>query len=293
MDGYGDDHGWWRREDGESFESLSYLLRSEHRVAVLEAVQHSTLNRTELQATTGVTRPTLSRILSSFESRRWITREASGKYTATTIGAMLVEEVLGAMATFRTCGRLESVIETVPRDLLPSDPSNFADAVVTVSKPGAPAGPTRRLASLVEASRTYQECYPMVLGQPSRAILTSHLASEGTATVVVQPAVVEGLAADPVQSVLDALEADRLDVAVTESVPFRLTILDDRVAIARHDEATGAVTALMDMDRRRAIDWAEGVFESLLDEATPLEETGIDLAARNPAQRVLQVDGKR
>lgn len=292
MDGCGHDPGWWREQDIDAFEPLSYLLRSEHRIAVLEALQQSTQDRTELQATTGVTRPTLARILSAFESRGWIEREASGAYSTTTLGAALAEAVLNAIDTVHIYGRIETVIDVIPGTYLPADPSVFAGADLTVAKPGAPAAPTRRLAALVEQSGTYRECTPIALSQQSQTLLAEHLNNGDKASVVYQPAVIEALAVDPNPAVLRALETGQLCVHVHESVPFRLTLLDERAAIARYDESTGAVTALVILARPAALEWAHGIFTSLRSASRPLAETEVELASRAGGRTVVRTDGE-
>lgn len=58
--------------DQASIKDITFLARSEHRIAVLDALQEAPRARHELRELTGASRVTVNRVLDDLEDRGWI-----------------------------------------------------------------------------------------------------------------------------------------------------------------------------------------------------------------------------
>jgi len=252
--------GAWRTNLEAEFRPLSFLFRSENRIAVLEALHHGPWGRQQLRRISGTSRPTLSRILGELEEYGWVERNGR-EYTTTTTGSLVIETVLGTLETMGTVSRLESVFRAVPRDDLPGEMSVFSDATVSVAEPGAPTRPIRRLGELLKASETLRELIPLPLGQPYQELLTAHLERGGTAEIVCHVDAIDSLAVSPEATVPTAIDDGRLTVQIHDAVPFRVISLDDNAVIVDHDERTGAIRAVCEATTPATQQWADTLFE--------------------------------
>lgn len=89
--------------DRSTLDDIEFLARSDHRVAVLDALAEGPCDRDDLRGATGASSPTMGRILADFEDRRWIIRDGS-TYELTQLGAFVTDrfaDLRGAMATER------------------------------------------------------------------------------------------------------------------------------------------------------------------------------------------------
>jgi predicted transcriptional regulator len=267
---------WWRKDGIATFDDLAFLLRTENRVSVLEALARSSWKRGELQKATGTSRPTLARVLTEFEQRDWVIREG-GEYRATLTGTLVADTIRTTFRTFVAVDKLGGIADTVPPDVLPADPEIFADVTITTAEPGAPFRPVNRLLTLVEDSETIRELNPSALGHISTDLLNSQVTSDGTPTVVYEPSVVESLQSNTGWRSDDTrtFEDRGLHVRVHESLPFRLSILDERTVIAGYDSSTGTLNKLLETDSDPVRRWALDIFERYHSAAVPIKEADV------------------
>lgn len=274
----------WTAEQRDAFEQLAHLLRSENRVAALETLCRGSWRRHELQSEVGASRPTLARILADFDDRGWVERDGH-EYRATTAGRLVAEKVLGTIDAVATVDRVEAVLETVPTQLPPPDPGSFSAATVTEAEPGDPFGPVRRFSDLLDGSETFCELNPTGTEPLAGDRFGDRLHHEGPATIVVEPSVAGSLAADAGERRFDGDGPGGIDILVHESLPCRLSLFDDRIAVARYDPSTGALTTLVDTAATAARRWAERVYETYAGAAVPLTETDLPGRAGDDAGR--------
>lgn len=260
----------------EAFEQLSFLARSPNRVSVLEALNRRPRSRNELLSLIDTSRPTLVRVLSDFESYGWIERTDS-EYTTTPVGSAVAEAFSRALETVSTVDRLRGLLTSVPDDVLTVDVEAFSDATVTTAAPGVPFRPVQRLVELADASTTFREFNRSSIGCLCDTELSGLLSGDGRVTVVYGSAVVESLVTSSDNWFGEAIRTGRVDVFVHDDLPFGLSLFDDRVALAGYDETTGAPTTLVDTDAVEVRRWAEAVYETYRQEATPLYDGGVAL----------------
>lgn len=148
-------------------DDLAFLSRSNNRIAVLRELARDDQMRRELRDATGVSRPTLGRILDGFEERGWVASTGSGNghdYYVTPLGRVVVEEFTDVMATVETVQKLRDLAPRIPFDELGLDPRDLADAHITTPSPTDATAHTRRERELL--SRTNRILFLCNQAQP-------------------------------------------------------------------------------------------------------------------------------
>ena len=135
--------------DIAALDDISFLARSASRVRVLETLAEGPYDRAELQAATGIPRPTVGRIVIEFEARGWVTHDGR-HYRTSPLGSFLVTEFRSLVEGATTMQKLRGVIEWLPTDEFDFSLERFADADITLSKPSDTTAPVGRAAELVE-----------------------------------------------------------------------------------------------------------------------------------------------
>ena len=134
-------------------DDIAFLSRSNNRIAVLQKLARDEQTRRELRDATGVSRPTLGRILAGFEERGWATNTGPGNgnhYSLTPLGHVIVETFTDVMATVETVQKLRELAPRIPFDELGLDPRDLADAQITTPSPTDATAHTRRERELLE-----------------------------------------------------------------------------------------------------------------------------------------------
>jgi DNA-binding HxlR family transcriptional regulator len=128
-------------------EDVAFLARSPHRVGVLETLADGPLTRADLHEETGISQPTLGRILSSFADRNWVERRRA-EYALTPLGELLAESFAALLDTVETVQTLGDVVQQLPTDEMDFDIRTFSDATVWVPEPGDTLSHIRRMESV-------------------------------------------------------------------------------------------------------------------------------------------------
>ncbi|ELZ17217.1 transcriptional regulator [Haloterrigena salina JCM 13891] len=254
----------------EPLEEIEFLARSEHRVAVLEALAERPTSRAELRTKTGASASTIGRTLRAFDERNWIRRDGD-RYEATQLGAFVAAGLRELLA------RLE--IERALRDswqFLPEE-SGFtvemaSRAIVTVAEPDAPYRPVNRFAALLERTNRFRFVgTDVALLEPCKDELRRSIVDGMEAEIIDPPAVAEYILSNYREHCSAALESGNLSVSVHDDVPpYGVSLFDDRIAVSGYDPDSGMVRLLIDSDAPEARDWAESTFASYRRDARPL-----------------------
>lgn len=263
--------------DSAALADVAFLARSENRVALLDALGQAPADRRTLAERTAMSTPTLARILQEFEKRGWIERDGD-RYRATATGALLVDGIRGAIETTDTVNRLAPFLRTIPEDSPSIDPAAFSGARVTVAEPGAPLAPIRRFVALSERSETLREINPTSVQYFDADVLTGRLDADRETELIYEPGVIESLRTDHSGTFDTLVESPVVTLLVHESIPFGLSILEDRIGLCGYDRESGALAAFVESDGAAARRWAETVYEryrrealSVTAETTPTE----------------------
>ncbi|WP_318567190.1 transcriptional regulator [Salinigranum marinum] len=257
-------------------EDIEFLARSEHRTAVLDALEQSVRDRADLRMMTGASAPTISRILSDFEERRWVLRNGP-VYEATQLGEYVAEEfgeLRDAMATER---KLRDVWRWLPREMEGFTVDLFADAVVSYPGPGYPYEPVERVTWLIEETTAMRGFGTTVFKSINNETVCLCVDEGMTYEYVYSPEVLRATVSWNPKRVFEAAAHDNCTILVNDALPDEqrcgLGIFDDRIGICCHDGRTGALEAIIDTDAPEAREWAVSVFDRHRAAARPLTES--------------------
>lgn len=136
-------------------DDIAFLSRSNNRITVLKELARGQGTRRELRHATGVSRPTLGRILEGFGDRGCVVNNGTGNghdYTLTPLGRVVVEEYTNMMMTMEVVQHLRELAPRIPFGELQLDPRDLADAHITRPSPTDATAHTRRERELLETT---------------------------------------------------------------------------------------------------------------------------------------------
>ncbi|WP_318568165.1 hypothetical protein [Salinigranum marinum] len=256
-----------------SLEDVEYLVRSEHRVAVLDALADGPQSRSELRALTGASASTISRMLREFEARHWIGKEGH-QFEATPLGAFVVEGLMRLLGRMETEQTLREVMRWFPTDDVEFDVVRcLRDAEIVFPTESDPMAPVRRAGQQLRAGTRLRFLTTQVTVQYFD-VVRELVSDEGMHVEgVVTPGVYDTLVSDPAMAAVydDLRDSEDVRVLVTEGVPLILQIVDDRVGVGLVDEAA-TPRGLICSDADRVHRWAVDTFETYRGEAEPVSE---------------------
>lgn len=242
------------------------------RASALAGLASGPMDRRDLEAHLGVSRPTVHRLLRALGEEGLIER-VDGEVVLTGLGEAVAAEVATFDRNVRVARRLAPVLDTF-RDLpVDFDAGAFADAVVTSAEPSDPFRPVNRFMSLLRDTETVRGIDPASINPLHVDELNDAIVDGMETDAIYPPAVADGLLGNFPERARKAFESGNLTIRTHEETPFGLTICDDRVGIGIYDDDTGLLTCYVDTDAPDARTWAIDVYESYLAEATPFDPT--------------------
>lgn len=263
-------------------DDIEFLARSEHRVAVLEALAEGPRRRSALREATGASSSTVGRILGDFEERRWVSRDGA-EYALTPLGAF-VEERFGALLDGMAIERrLRDVWRWLPRSMEGFSVDLFADAVVSYPSAGYPYEPVDRVTALVEGTATMRGFGTTVFKSGNLRAMCEGVLDGLELEYLYAPEVLESVLAWDPELAAEAIARPNCTVRLHDDLPDSercgLCLFDDRVGICCHDADTGQLRAVVDTDAPDARRWAESVYERHREASRPLDEARLETAS--------------
>ena len=256
-------------------DDIEFLARSDHRVGVLDALADRPRDRDELRAATGASSPTMGRILTDFEDRRWITRNGR-VYELTRLGEFVTERFTDLRSAMETERKLRDVVPWLPREMEGFTVDMFADAVVSYPGPGYPYEPVERVTELIEGTETMRGFGTTVVKSSNLEAACRAILDGMEFEFIYSPGVLETIVAWNPTTVAETSACENCTTLLHDSLPdgdwCGLGIYDDRVGICCHDIETGMLKAVVDTDSSEALAWAETIYEQYRDEARLLDE---------------------
>jgi predicted transcriptional regulator len=254
-----------------SADDVAFLVRSPNRGAVLTALATSAADRAELRERVGASRVTVGRITTDLERRGWVERTGT-EYRATRAGRVVAAAYERFLETVDTTRRLDPLLEFLPVESFEFDLTELADAEVVTPTPTSPG---RHLARLRELFDTSDEAWMVVHAVAPRVVASSYRASRTNGLLtrgVVTPDVTEAMRADATvrERVHEMLGRGAVVFYERPSVPVQFGVFDETTAVSADDEA-GVPRGIVITDSPTVREWALGQFESLSEDATPLE----------------------
>lgn len=257
-----------------SIEEIEFLASSAHRIGVLDVLGDGPADRSTLRSETGASSPTVGRVLSDFERRRWIAREGP-VFELTPLGEFVFRHFFDLRDAMSIERKLRDVWRWLPREMEGFSVDLFADAVVSRPGPGYPYDPVERLTHLIQNTDRMRGFDTIVQKSINNETVCEAVLDGMELEYVYSPVALQGTYAWNPERVMEAAACDNCTVYVHDNLPdgdrCGLGIVDDRVGICCHDVDTGALICVIDTDDPDAREWAIATFERVREEARPVE----------------------
>lgn len=264
---------------GSATGNIEFIASSKHRVGVLETLSDGSADRDTLRSATGASSPTMGRVLSAFEERRWVEREGS-MYRLTPLGDYVAERFADLREAMATEQRLREVWKWLPREMDGFSVDLFADAVIAYPGPAYPYEPVERVINLVEGSDWMWGFGATVFKSIANEAICRAVIDGMEFEYVYPPEVLAATVAWDEEMVGRAARQDHCTVWVHDDLPDKkrcgFGIFEDRVGICCHDADSRALRAWIDTDAPAAREWALSVFETYREEARPADESAMN-----------------
>ncbi|WP_276275266.1 winged helix-turn-helix domain-containing protein [Haladaptatus sp. QDMS2] len=250
-------------------DDVEFLASSENRVTVLEALTVEPYTRGELHDLTGVSQPTLGRILEDFEDRRWI-KKRERRYHLTRLGSLLADEFGVLLDTVETIQMLAELETILPLDEMDFDVRMFGDARITAPQPPDIFAHARRAETLaMEASHARSltaNFYPDLLPK------THELVIEGgqTQEAIVSAAAFDAIISQPgaAEIARELLESGKMTIYRYDGeVPIGFALFDEIAVIFPYDEQMREY-ALIETENETIRSWVEAQMDGYQEQAT-------------------------
>lgn len=254
-------------------EPLDFLVGSWNRFEVLNALGTTPRTRDELRGITGVSRSTLSRILSDLTDRGWIHRY-NDEYEATPKGAIVASEIKGFVDNIETAEELDVALEWLPPEMLGFDLANLADATVLTPTPEDHTNPIRRLVEHISSTTEMRIVATGVTHEAVDAICRAGIAGDLTLQCVLDEAAFSGIRTDPdfrgmFQEMIESGHCKAYRY-VGENDLLDINVVDDAVMICGHSD-DGPPPGVIITSDDTVQTWAAVTFEKRRDESVPLD----------------------
>lgn len=256
-----------------SLDDVAFLARSEHRAEVLDRLTSDEWTRRELHDATGISQPTLGRILSGFEDRGWAIQDGSEngrEYTLTPLGELLAEEFSTLLETTSTVRKLRDVVPHLPFDEMDFDLSHLREARITTAQPDDVLAHMRRQDEVADRSdhvRTLCSSFSPSAIQAERDRIVN---GDHTGESIVTGDALDTLSADDeIAAWLDDIIASgRATIYRYEGeVPVMLGLFDDTAGIVPLDEDGMPCGAFIETDNEAIRVWVKETLDAYRERA--------------------------
>ncbi|MCU4926116.1 transcriptional regulator [Halobacteria archaeon AArc-dxtr1] len=275
-----------------ALDDIAFLVSSDHRVGVLDALARNSCDRHDLRAETGASSPTIGRILTDFQDRHWIDRDGN-LYQLTGLGEFVANqfaEFRNAMAYQR---RLREVWSWLPHEIDGFSIELFTDVVVSQPGPAYPYEPVERLTELLTTTRTMRGFGMALLKSGNLEPFFGHVVDGLECEYIYPPAVFEDLLTWNERTVLNAAGHANYTILLHDDLPLDercgICLFDDCVSICCYDPETGALQSLVDTESDAMRTWAESHYDQFRDEAQPLSDA-TDLLSIDSVRRTMRFE---
>lgn len=261
-------------EDIDSaLEDIKFIARSANRIRALNALSTGPIERRDLEEATGISRPTLTRVLDDFEKRGWVTRDQR-RYTATKLGTVTVREFIDLINRFETLQMLDEVIRWFPEEGFGFDLGRLAGAEVVRPSKNDALAPTTRIAKRLDVADQAQILSYAVIPAAMEACWRATIHGSHRVDVVFDSEALATVAADSamMDRSLEMLETGRTQVFHHDGeVPYVLFIIDDEIVELCLGSEDGAPRAVIETTDETVRGWAKSAFDSYRHEASPID----------------------
>lgn len=272
--------------DPTPLDDIAYLARSENRVTALARLADGRTTRRELHEATGISQPTLGRLLDGFEERDWVACDPTNgrTYELTAFGELVAEEFDDLLTTVGTMQRFRAVADRLPLEDMEFDLRRFADAEITFPSPTDATAHMRREDELIAAADSVRFLCSSSYGPGIKSYRDRIVGSDKQFTAVITADALDAALADEESSVWvrDLADADNVTIYRYEgALDLILGIIDAAVSLVPFDD-TGVPLAFIETRDDVIRSWAEATLDDHQERAEPLVGHGAEASAFTP-----------
>lgn len=258
--------------DAAAIEEAAFLVRSPHRLRLLEALAERPLSRSELTEAVTVSRVTLGRSLGAMADRNWIARDGDS-YRLRPLGELVLDDVSRFLETMSTQTHLRGIVDLLPVADLDFDLRRLGNASIVLTTRHDAGAAMRRYLELVENASSIRVLKDTIEMAVVRTVSDRIADGDLDAAIVYTDAAIETTADIP-----EARELMARDLAngkdafrYPDRLPHHLAIVDGTVVLFLLDDR--GIQGLVETDDAVVREWARATFEAVRDEAERLDVT--------------------
>jgi predicted transcriptional regulator len=244
-------------------DDIAYLARSNNRVNVLEELVGNDQTRRDLRDTTGISQPTLGRILDGFQERSWVTKNGRG-YELTPFGQLLADELGSLMDTVEAIQQLRNLAPRLPLDEMDFDLRLLAEATITTPSPTDASAHFRREGELLAETGRLQFLCNQAQPETVERFRDWVIEGGGQLEAIISGDAIDAANADPAMGahLHDLLGSDRVTIYRYEGpVSIMLGLLDETASIVPLDES-GVPCAFIESENEAVRAWVSDTLDS-------------------------------
>jgi predicted transcriptional regulator len=239
------------------------------------------MTRPTLHEETGISQPTLGRILEPFRDRNWVERRGQ-EYALTAWGELLVDEFDGLLDTVETIRHLGNVIQLLPVGEMDFDVRRFGSATITTPQTGDVLRHVRRaeerLSGADHVRIAADTIAPHSLEDQRDRVVNASGDDLLIESVITGDAIEQALAdRQLVDFIRDLLESGQAPVYRYDgTIPMMFATADDIAILAPTDEQ-GMPGALIETEDEVIRAWVDEQFDAYKDRSTELKVDDLPL----------------
>ncbi|GCF16017.1 hypothetical protein Harman_39520 [Haloarcula mannanilytica] len=259
-----------------AIEDVAFLIRSQHRIHILQLLSEGPQTRDALLTATGASRVTLSRILSDLEDRNWIDRSyENGELSITDVGAAIYEEVAELIETVHVGNEKSHVTGQLPIGWRGLQLRHLVDSEVVVDDAADPMAASRAVADAIAESGSVR----VLASTVTQLSMKNGLASRRNGVRPDDQVVFDAdatevcLENDSVTEQWTALESTAETptfFSYDQPFPCEVYLVDDRTVFLMTWGKTEGATTVIKSENSRVVEWARVTFQNLRSESIAL-----------------------
>jgi len=265
-------------EYADAIDDVTFLIRSQHRMHILQLLSEKSRTRETLLTATGASRVTLSRILSDMEERNWIDRQyGSDELSITDIGAAIYEELAELIETVHVANEKSHVTGQLPIGWRGLQLRHLVDSQVVVDDAADPVAASRAVADAIADSTAVRA----LASTATQLSMKNGLASRRNG-VEADDEVVFDADATAVCLNNDSVRDQWMDLEATadapaffsydQSFPCEMYLVDGQTVYLMSWGETEGDTTVVRSENSRVVEWARVTFQNVRSESTTLSE---------------------
>ncbi|WP_237560619.1 helix-turn-helix transcriptional regulator [Halostella litorea] len=263
-------------------EYVAFLVRSEHRLHVIDLLAGGPCSREELRERMDATRVTLSRILGDLEDRGLIQRRNSdGEYELSSFGELVHRDFARLLGTVSVGQTYPKLISRLPTDWFDFDPRCLVDGEHVHGKSADPLAAARVVANAIKEGSSCEALVGTFTSLPmygyEQAIQNG---TDSEVRVIFDSSVTETMLEDPsLRTKWQEIESrigSTVYYSLDERVPCTVDFIDDETVFLTIDREAETGFDIISCSHPDVVAWADRVISEHRNRAVPLNQRTSD-----------------